>query len=432
MASNGTELPRIDGWAPPGAPRRGLPASRMRNMFITILGCNHFSRRADASSTRCYTNLVVLYRMLLFYGDLRATPDFWNHVRNDWGLAATVSDSKVAVLVSYFTDARLRSKNMGDTCPETLLMRLAERWAELRGGGARAVNVDAAWDRRRAAWARLRDTALNTLLDLSRVLCPLEVPGNQLQAGTHQPRQQLVASHGYYHTQREDRLVPTLAEMQPPGFPYAAVPAREQEAWVPHLGSVGGSPAAAFSMSFQAPLAPAAPVLKRAASSPPRDPTAKRARAGGFDGFDGPHAGPAAMPAAAARLPKQLVDAIPRVHIRAEEEAQESPASWMARGETDLDSKVTEWMYKMMRSIGNIKRYYALLRRAFDDPCADHIQQLAERIDRLEYRLDEEMKRAVADGILSYSAYCEMIQKIWSHIASISGEAEAIDMAMEY
>lgn len=67
-----------------------------------------------------------------------------------------------------------------------------------------------------------------------------------------------------------------------------------------------------------------------------------------------------------------------------------------------------------------------------DDPCADHIQQLAERIDRLEYRLDEEMKRAVADGILSYSAYCEMIQKIWSHIASISGEAEAIDMAMEY
>lgn len=243
MASNGTELPRIDGFLfgdSPGTHRRGLPASRMRNMFVTILGCKHFSRRADASSTRCYTKLVVLYRMLLFYGDLRATPDFWNHVRNDWGLAATVSDSKVAVLVSYFTDARLRSKNMGDTCPETLLMRLAERWAELRGGGARAVNVDAAWDRRRAAWARLRDTALNTLLDPSRVLCPLEVPGNQLQAGTHQPRQQLVASHGYYHTQREDRLVPTLAEMQPPGFPYAAVPAREQEAWVPHLGSVGG------------------------------------------------------------------------------------------------------------------------------------------------------------------------------------------------
>lgn len=457
------ELPGVDGFLAPVEGNWSFNP-QLSYHFGRLLGSWTFTRRTDPVSTKVYINLVVLFRMLLFYGDLQHTPPFWKRVRSDWGTKSKASVGHIAVLVNYFTDARLRSIETQDHRPETLLMRLAARWAELRGGAGPANVGKSEWDSRKAAWEALRDTAFERLLDPLQPLCLSSLdrirPWTSEQLQPPRGPQHPAAPRGDYYAQREGRLLPTLAERQPSG-PQATVPARQVgsygrdhvasrpqqsrgQGWAPGL-----SPPPVTSETPR-PAAVFAP--KRPAPSTPSNPRVKRSCATGFDGLN---AGPAPRPPATARLPHPQLGPPFRP---ADYQAEERELPFARRGssrERDMSGCQdqfenlcikTDPEVKRMKGLGQVDAPAALksiprpqhVRHdgggegveaavAMDprNPGEDRIRQLEQRIEYLEGRLGDEISYSHSLGALLNDANeqnAATFQDIWATFAAIRGK----------
>ncbi|KAM4054305.1 hypothetical protein HRG_005191 [Hirsutella rhossiliensis] len=76
MEGDAIKLPGADGFLAEGGPGNWSFSPQRRNRLVHLLRSKRYTRRADTLSTRLYTSLVDLFRMLLFYVDLQHTLSF--------------------------------------------------------------------------------------------------------------------------------------------------------------------------------------------------------------------------------------------------------------------------------------------------------------------------------------------------------------------
>ncbi|KJZ80077.1 hypothetical protein HIM_00791 [Hirsutella minnesotensis 3608] len=174
-------LPTIPGFSV----RNGSPSDsdinahsvdKIADAFKSVLTQPRFDKGSQVR--RVCVNLAVLFRLIVFYGDLADTDKFWRCVASDWGLRFQDRDapSKVRRLVHYYTMARKRSIEIRkDPCRATLLMRLVDFWIKQQiFSTLDSNNIDSIWKERRAAWAKLRDGHVQILLSPRELPCLVE------------------------------------------------------------------------------------------------------------------------------------------------------------------------------------------------------------------------------------------------------------------
>lgn len=168
-----TDLPCVEGFSASPVPSTGetqlaLRPSRKKEFIETLL---HRGLIPGDQVTRLYSNLVVLFRMLAFYVDVREGL-LWDAVWSDWGVTRKDCRPIAQHIVEYYVNARRRSKALEETTAPSLLARLVDHWVEKRPEVAKELRVGEQGLRvRRAAWKTLRDTRLGMLLDAAQPLC---------------------------------------------------------------------------------------------------------------------------------------------------------------------------------------------------------------------------------------------------------------------
>ena len=130
---------------------------------------------------KVYANLIVLFRMLLYYADFRDHALFWFWIRSDWGLLQGDDNPPVETrgIVEFYVQARIRGCCAGEE-RKSLLARLVDAWRQECGKIARVCSngVDTMGldiNTRRANWQRLRDNHVDVLMDSRQPACLLGV-----------------------------------------------------------------------------------------------------------------------------------------------------------------------------------------------------------------------------------------------------------------
>ncbi|KAJ3496818.1 hypothetical protein NLG97_g2372 [Lecanicillium saksenae] len=163
-------LPRICGFAEEFFFAHKLKADDEQKMS-SMLGNPRFQKGNRAA--RSYANLVVLFRLLLFYGALKHHPQFWEWIAKDWGIAADRGSGPVASIANFYSDARYAALGRNDQ-RLSLLVRLVDEWLMIRPRPEFPISEsldDATVQNTRRAWLQIRDWHVDMLMDAKLPAC---------------------------------------------------------------------------------------------------------------------------------------------------------------------------------------------------------------------------------------------------------------------
>ncbi|EGX90419.1 hypothetical protein CCM_06839 [Cordyceps militaris CM01] len=157
-------LPRISGFSEDFFYKSKLKPED-EHLMSGMLARNRFQKGNRAA--RSYANLVVLFRMLLFYTPLKHHPHFWGWVAQDWGISTAGSQKIVSNVANLYSDARYAALGV-NAQRVSLLVRLVDEWLLIRPRPEIAYYEDvdeATLQSRRSAWLNIRDYHVDMLMD---------------------------------------------------------------------------------------------------------------------------------------------------------------------------------------------------------------------------------------------------------------------------
>lgn len=145
----------------------------------SMLGSKRFQKGNRAA--RCYANLVVLFRLLLFHSPLIDDARFWGWIATDWGIVDG-NRALVSEIANFYSDARY-AELLGRSEQKrlSLLVRLVDEWLLIRPrpeiSFSKAID-DARIHATRSAWLNIRDHHVDMLMDakLPGCLAGAELP----------------------------------------------------------------------------------------------------------------------------------------------------------------------------------------------------------------------------------------------------------------
>lgn len=154
---------------------------------------------------RSYANLVILFRMLLFYGALKHDPRFWDWVTTDWGIIFDKSrggdknKGYVSSIANFYSDARYAALG-ADEQRLSLLVRLVDEWLMIRPRAEFSYSQevdDVTIQKTREGWLNIRDYHVDMLMDskLPASLVGVEPPAKMVTS-LWEPDPEVVYVHG--------------------------------------------------------------------------------------------------------------------------------------------------------------------------------------------------------------------------------------------
>ncbi|KAM3504365.1 hypothetical protein MY10362_003602 [Beauveria mimosiformis] len=194
-------LPRISGFSEAFFSDNKLSPD-VEHIMSGILGNNRFQKGNRAA--RSYANLVVLFRMMLFYMPLMHDARFWKWVTEDWGIVKGDMRDTVSRIANFYSDARHAAFKEAEQ-RISLLVQLVTEWLLIRPRPEirHSAEVDEATvATTRTAWLNIRDWHVDMLMDRTLPPCLAGV----------EPREKKVTS--LWETDPE--TVALLKEIQPP------------------------------------------------------------------------------------------------------------------------------------------------------------------------------------------------------------------------
>ncbi|KAM3564222.1 hypothetical protein MY1884_000844 [Beauveria asiatica] len=217
-------LPRISGFSE-AFYSDNKPPPDVEHIMSGILGNSRFQKgRRDA---RSYVNLVVLFRMVLFYAPLMHDARFWKWVTEDWGIVKGDKCDMVSRIANFYSDARYAA--FGATEQRiSLLVRLVTEWLLIRPRPEirHPAEVDEATvTATRTAWLNIRDWHVNMLMDGRLPPC---------LAGVEPPEKKVTSLW-----EEDPEVVAFLKEIQPTRKPKISV----NKAGTPKMPGVQTQPA---------------------------------------------------------------------------------------------------------------------------------------------------------------------------------------------
>ncbi|OAA52211.1 hypothetical protein BBO_00052 [Beauveria brongniartii RCEF 3172] len=157
-------LPRISGFSKAFFSDNKLSPD-VEHIMSDILGNNRFQKGSRAA--RSYANLVVLFRMMLFYAPLMHDARFWKWVTEDWGIVKGDMRDTVSRIANFYSDARYAAFASAEQ-RISLLVRLVTEWLLIRPRPEirHSAEVDEATvAATRTAWLKIRDWHVDMLMD---------------------------------------------------------------------------------------------------------------------------------------------------------------------------------------------------------------------------------------------------------------------------
>lgn len=201
-AAKQARLPHFPGFGKQAFTEPGLSRADEHNMAV-ILGSQRFQK--GTQSARAYANLIVLFRMLLFYGSVKHHPEFWQMVAKDWGLVgAEESVETVCNIEKLFCNARYWSLQNETEQRFSLLVRLVDEWLLIRPWGQVQYSEEideAAVSMTRTDWLRIRDHHVDVLMDSKYPGClkDVELP-SKIVTSLWEPDPAVTSAHPSLHT----------------------------------------------------------------------------------------------------------------------------------------------------------------------------------------------------------------------------------------
>ncbi|KAH8713131.1 hypothetical protein HC256_006300 [Beauveria bassiana] len=163
-------LPRISGFSEAFFSGNKIPPD-VEHVMSGMLGNNRFQKGNRAA--RSYANLVVLFRMMLFYAPLMHDARFWKWVTEDWGIAKGDKRDTVSGIANFYSDARYAAFGKAEQ-RISLLVRLVTEWLLIRPRpeiGHSAEVDEATVAATRTAWLKIRDWHVDMLMDAKLPPC---------------------------------------------------------------------------------------------------------------------------------------------------------------------------------------------------------------------------------------------------------------------
>ncbi|KAM3429086.1 hypothetical protein MY4824_008454 [Beauveria thailandica] len=157
-------LPRISGFSEAFF-SDNKPPPDVEHIMSGMLGNNRFQRGNRAA--RSYANLVVLFRMMLFYAPLMHDARFWKWVAEDWGIVKGDKPDMVSRIANFYSDARYAAFDAAEQ-RISLLVSLVTEWLLIRPRPEirHSAEVDEATvSATRTAWLNIRDWHVDMLMD---------------------------------------------------------------------------------------------------------------------------------------------------------------------------------------------------------------------------------------------------------------------------
>ncbi|KAJ4153872.1 hypothetical protein LMH87_010340 [Akanthomyces muscarius] len=177
-AGGSMPLPRICGFDEGFFFAHKLTLDDEHRMF-SMLGSKRFQKGNRAA--RCYANLVVLFRLLLFHSPLIDDARFWGWIATDWGIVDG-NRALVSEIANFYSDARY-AELLGRSEQKrlSLLVRLVDEWLLIRPRPEISFSKtidDARIHATRSAWLNIRDHHVDMLMDakLPGCLAGVELP----------------------------------------------------------------------------------------------------------------------------------------------------------------------------------------------------------------------------------------------------------------
>ncbi len=159
-------LPRICGFAEEFFFSHKLTPDDEHKM-ASMLGHPRFQKGNRAA--RCYANLVVLFRLLLFYDRLKNDGRFWGWVATDWGIINVDGNrAMVGDIAHFYSDARYSALGGATEQRLSLLVRLVDEWLMIRPRpefSYSEVVHETTIHATRSAWLSIRDHHVDMLMD---------------------------------------------------------------------------------------------------------------------------------------------------------------------------------------------------------------------------------------------------------------------------
>ncbi|ATY63614.1 hypothetical protein A9K55_008069 [Cordyceps militaris] len=217
-------LPRISGFSEDFFYKSKLKPED-EHLMSGMLARNRFQKGNRAA--RSYANLVVLFRMLLFYTPLKHHPHFWGWVAQDWGISTAGSQKIVSNVANLYSDARYAALGV-NAQRVSLLVRLVDEWLLIRPRPEIAYYEDvdeATLQSRRSAWLNIRDYHVDMLMDSKLPACLVGVdPPEKMVTSLWEPDPEVAALLKETKTTRKPKHV-----LHKVGTPKSPAP----QAWLP-------------------------------------------------------------------------------------------------------------------------------------------------------------------------------------------------------
>lgn len=164
------QLPRIPGFSQELFADPTLPPAKEHDM-AELLGNKRFQK--GKPQARIYANLVVLFRMMLFYDNFKHHDSFWQAVAADWGIGPDIAEQTVRDIANLYSESRYKVLGSHEK-RLSLLVRLVDEWLMVRPHAAIQYldEVDpVVIQNTRLAWASIRDYHVDMLLESKHPAC---------------------------------------------------------------------------------------------------------------------------------------------------------------------------------------------------------------------------------------------------------------------
>ncbi|TQW00893.1 hypothetical protein IF1G_00824 [Cordyceps javanica] len=174
-------LPRISGFSEEFFYSYKLTSDEER-LMSGVLGNNRFQKGNRAA--RSYANLVVLFRLLLFYSPLKRHARFWEWIAKDWGIIVDSNRAIVSKVANFYSDARHAAHGASEK-RLSLLVRLVDEWLMIRPRPEISYSEevdDSIIKSTRTEWLNIRDWHVDMLMDskLPAGLAGIEPPAKMV------------------------------------------------------------------------------------------------------------------------------------------------------------------------------------------------------------------------------------------------------------
>ncbi|XWW93990.1 hypothetical protein V2A60_001929 [Cordyceps javanica] len=174
-------LPRISGFSEDFFYSYKLTSDE-EHLMSGVLGNNRFQKGNRAA--RSYANLVVLFRLLLFYSPLKRHARFWEWIAEDWGIIVDSNRAIASKVANFYADARHAALGPSEK-RLSLLVRLVDEWLMIRPRPEISYSEevdDSIIQSTRMEWLNIRDWHVDMLMDskLPAGLAGIEPPAKMV------------------------------------------------------------------------------------------------------------------------------------------------------------------------------------------------------------------------------------------------------------